>query len=205
MRFRGEDERPQFRSQWGDAVSSTQPAWEQVPQSIARIGCCVSPHRRNFHLFQPLLYQVAAAALSPGDIAWPVRSVFARQKNVRVMMMDFNAVHTAVRTVSKGVTTLAYDFLVCRDRCHACLSRSSGLGAVPPQASRQSTMPVPCASDCCLLAERSESDELRQRCLTPVIIGGATGFEMAGAVAELSQRPASANPTTYGSNCCSSF
>ena len=57
----------------------------------------------------------------------------------------------------------------------------------------------------CELAERSESDEVRQRCLTPVIIGGATGFEMAGAVAELSQRPASANPTTYGSNCCSSF
>jgi len=39
-------------------------------------------------LFQPLLYQVAAAALSPGDITWPVRSVFARQKNARVMMMD---------------------------------------------------------------------------------------------------------------------
>jgi NADH:ubiquinone reductase (H+-translocating) len=41
--------------------------------------------RRNFHLFQPLLYQVASAALSPGDIAWPLRSVFANQKNVGVV------------------------------------------------------------------------------------------------------------------------
>jgi len=55
---------------------------------------------------------VATAALSPGDIAWPVRSVFAGQKNVRVMMMDVNAVDTAARTVSDGVTTLAYDYLV---------------------------------------------------------------------------------------------
>jgi NADH dehydrogenase len=45
---------------------------------------------------------VATAALSPGDIAWPVRSVFAGQKNVRVMMMDVNAVDTAARTVSDG-------------------------------------------------------------------------------------------------------
>jgi NADH dehydrogenase len=57
----------------------------------------------------------------------------------------------------------------------------------------------------CELAERSESNEVRQRCFTTVIIGGgATGVELACAVAELSRRPASANPTTYG-NCCSSF
>jgi NADH dehydrogenase FAD-containing subunit len=54
----------------------------------------------------------------------------------------------------------------------------------------------------CELAERSESNEVRQRCFTTVI--GATGVELACAVAELSRRPASANPTTYG-NCCSSF
>src|SRR6202000_2469949 len=56
--------------------------------------------RRNFHLFQPLLYQVATGALSPGDIAWPVRPVFASQKNVRVVMMEVNAVDTTTRTVS---------------------------------------------------------------------------------------------------------
>jgi len=44
--------------------------------------------RRNFHLFQPLLYQVATAALSPGDILWPVRSIFASQPNARVLMME---------------------------------------------------------------------------------------------------------------------
>lgn len=58
----------------------------------------------------------------------------------------------------------------------------------------------------CELAERNESDEVRQRRLTTVIIGGgATGLEMAGPVAELLRRPAHPNSTTYGSNCCSSF
>jgi len=57
----------------------------------------------------------------------------------------------------------------------------------------------------CELAERNESDEVRQRRLTTVIIGGgATGLEMAGPVAELLRRPAHPNSTTYGSNCCSS-
>src|SRR6201998_2942212 len=54
--------------------------------------------RRNFHLFQPLLYQVATAALSPGDIAWPIRSMFRRQKNVTVLMAEINAIDRAART-----------------------------------------------------------------------------------------------------------
>jgi NADH:ubiquinone reductase (H+-translocating) len=58
--------------------------------------------RRNFHLFQPLLYQVATAALSPGDIAWPLRSIFASQKNVRVVMMEVNSIDPASKTVADG-------------------------------------------------------------------------------------------------------
>src|ERR1700755_626455 len=68
--------------------------------------------RRNFHLFQPLLYQVATAALSPGDIAWPLRSVFDSQKHVRVVMMEVNSIDPASKTVTDGVTTLPYDYLV---------------------------------------------------------------------------------------------
>src|SRR5262249_38967456 len=68
--------------------------------------------RRNFHLFQPLLYQVATAALSPGDIAWPARSVFRRQKNITVLMVDIRRVDVARRVVTDGKVEIPYDFLV---------------------------------------------------------------------------------------------
>jgi NADH:ubiquinone reductase (H+-translocating) len=147
--------------------------------------------RRNFHLFQPLLYQVATAALSPGDIAWPVRSIFARQKNVRVMMLDVSTVDTIAKTVSDGVTTLTYDYLiVATGATHAYFGHEEWAPFAPglktiddARALREQLLSA------FELAERSESDEVRQRCLTTVIIGGgATGVEMAGAVAELSRR-----------------
>jgi NADH dehydrogenase len=147
--------------------------------------------RRNFHLFQPLLYQVATAALSPGDIAWPVRSIFAKQKNVRVLMMDVSAVDTIARTVSDSVTTLAYDYLiVATGATHAYFGHEEwapfapGLKTIDDARALRERM-----LSACELAERSERDEVRQRYLTTVIIGGgATGVEMAGAVAELSRR-----------------
>jgi NADH dehydrogenase len=67
--------------------------------------------RRNFHLFQPLLYQVATAALSPGDIAWPARSIFASQRNTKVLMMDVCAVDPIKREVGDGYV-VRYDYLV---------------------------------------------------------------------------------------------
>src|SRR5271168_1499380 len=68
--------------------------------------------RRNFHLFQPLLYQVATAALSPGDIAWPTRSIFRRNKNLRVLMADISAVDIGARTVTDGKVVIPYDILI---------------------------------------------------------------------------------------------
>src|ERR1700744_4274274 len=58
--------------------------------------------RRNFHLFQPLLYQVATAALSPGDIAWPVRSIFRGQLNVTVLMTEITGIDIETRTLTDG-------------------------------------------------------------------------------------------------------
>ena len=58
--------------------------------------------RTNHHLFQPLLYQVATAALSPGDIAWPVRTVFRRQRNLAVVMAEATGVDTQARVVRAG-------------------------------------------------------------------------------------------------------
>jgi NADH dehydrogenase len=75
--------------------------------------------RRNFHLFQPLLYQVASGALSPGEIAYPLRGIFARQPNARVLMADVAAIDLPGRCVrprpqpgSVGAVELPYDSLI---------------------------------------------------------------------------------------------
>src|SRR5215475_10223306 len=80
--------------------------------------------RRNFHLFQPLLYQVATGSLSPGEIAAPLRSVLSHQKNVRVLMEEARDVDTGARKlVLKNGTEIPYDTLVV-----ATGSRSSYFG-----------------------------------------------------------------------------
>src|SRR5688572_88822 len=68
--------------------------------------------RRNHHLFQPLLYQVATAALNPSDIAYPIRAVVANQRNVRVLLAEAKAIDVAARTVTLDDGLLHYDYLV---------------------------------------------------------------------------------------------
>src|SRR5689334_15165432 len=68
--------------------------------------------RRNHHLFQPLLYQVATAALNPSDIAVPIRAILRRQKNATVLMADANSIDVAKRKVILSDGELAYDYLV---------------------------------------------------------------------------------------------
>src|SRR6202795_1041765 len=68
--------------------------------------------RRNHHLFQPLLYQVATATLSPGDIAYPIRSILRRQANAEVLLADAVAVDAATREVVLADGRLPYDFLI---------------------------------------------------------------------------------------------
>src|SRR5438309_9161153 len=68
--------------------------------------------RRNHHLFQPLLYQVATAALNPADIAYPIRGVLAKQTNARVLLADVRAIDVAGKTVTLDGGTLHYDYLV---------------------------------------------------------------------------------------------
>lgn len=160
-------------------------ALRSTPVEIALVD------RRNFHLFQPLLYQVATAALSPGDIAWPIRSIFAKQKNVRVVMMEVGAVDVTAQTVSDGVTALTYDYLVvATGATHAYFGHADwapfapGLKTIDDARDLRERLLMACE-----LAERSDDGAVRQRCLTTVVVGGgATGVEMAGAVAELSRR-----------------
>src|SRR5438093_9374038 len=68
--------------------------------------------RHNYHLFQPLLYQVATASLSPGDIASPIRWVLRRQKNVQVLLADVRAIDPSGRQVTIDGDRMAFDYLI---------------------------------------------------------------------------------------------
>ncbi len=147
--------------------------------------------RRNFHLFQPLLYQVATASLSPGQISWPVRSVFAGQKNARVLMMEVNSVDLVAQTVSDGNSVIPYDFLVIATGARQAYFGhetwepfAPGLKTIEDARSLREKLLYAYET-----TERTSDAEVKRRCLTTVIVGGgATGVEMAGAVAELAHR-----------------
>ena len=82
-------------------------------RAVAPTGCSVTlVDRRNHHLFQPLLYQVATAALSPAQIASPIRTVLARWKNVDVVLSEARSIDLASRTVRLADGELHYDALV---------------------------------------------------------------------------------------------
>jgi NADH dehydrogenase len=145
--------------------------------------------RQNFHLFQPLLYQVATAALSPADIAWPVRSVFASQKNATVLMMDICAIDMDAKCVRDAVMSLPFDYLViATGATHAYFGHDDwatyacGLKTIEDARGLRDKLLSALET-----AEKSESASERQRHMTSVVVGGgATGVEMAGAIAELS-------------------
>lgn len=144
--------------------------------------------RRNFHLFQPLLYQVATAVLSADDIAWPIRSIFRRQQNVRVVMADVCGIDPEARSVTDGLSTIKYDYLVlATGATHSYFGHDDWSGMAPGLKS---------VGDAVSLrerilraferAERSRDLADQTRDMTIVIIGGGpTGVELAGAVAEL--------------------
>src|SRR5215475_14536041 len=68
--------------------------------------------RQNHHCFQPLLYQVATAALSPADVAWPIRHILRKQENVTVLMAEVRGIDTAKRLVQADSITVPYDYLL---------------------------------------------------------------------------------------------
>src|SRR3981189_2945849 len=68
--------------------------------------------RQNHHCFQPLLYQVATAALSPADVAWPIRHILRKQKNATVLMADVRGIDTGKRLVQIDSVIIPYDYLV---------------------------------------------------------------------------------------------
>jgi len=149
--------------------------------------------RTNHHLFQPLLYQVAAAGLSPGDIARPLRAIFRRQPNVTVLMAEVVALHPERRTVElhRG-ERIAYDWLLV-----AVGARHSYFGHPEwePQAPGLKTLDdaLQIREKVLLSFERAERAAARGEPVDPgdltfVIVGaGPTGVEMAGAIAEIAR------------------
>lgn len=147
--------------------------------------------RRNYHLFQPLLYQVATAALSPADIATPIREMFRDQSNVRVVLGRVTGVDRDCREVIIGTRRLAYNHLVLATGArHAYFGRDDweafapGLKKIPDATELRGRI---------LNAfEQAESCDDAEECatwLTFVIVGGGpTGVELAGAIAELARQ-----------------
>ena len=146
--------------------------------------------RQNYHLFQPLLYQVAMAGLSPADIATPIRSVLARCGNVSVLQGTVERVDLQTRTVSAGFGRLEYDYLLL---CCGSVPSYFGHGEWEEHAPSLKTIPQATEIRRRLLsafeaAERTGDPELRRQQLTFVVIGGGpTGVELAGAIGEMSR------------------
>lgn len=152
--------------------------------------------RQNHHLFQPLLYQVATAGLSPADIAWPVRQLFRRQQNLRVLMGEVTSIDTARQVVMLGHGPIAYDWLVlATGATHGYFGHDDWAAHAPGLKSLDDALAV--RRRLLLAFEQAEmaaSPELAARLLTIAIVGGGpTGVEMAGAVAELARKALAAD------------
>jgi NADH dehydrogenase len=144
--------------------------------------------RQNYHLFQPLLYQVATAALSPGEIAEPIRAILRNQRNVRVLLGEATSVDLANRRVVLADGDLRYDYLVLAVGArHSYFGHEEWEPLAPGLKSLDDALEmrrrILFAFEA---AEREEDPEARRAWLTFVIVGGGpTGVELAGAIAEI--------------------
>lgn len=145
--------------------------------------------RRNHHLFQPMLYQVATAALNPSDIAAPLRSVLRKQANTEVLLAEVAAIHPAERRVSfTDGSDMTYDYLVVATGArHSYFGHDDWERLAPGLKSLEDAVEIRQRVLLAFeLAEREPDPVRRHAYLTFVVVGGGpTGVEMAGAVAEL--------------------
>ncbi len=151
--------------------------------------------RHNYHLFQPLLYQVATAGLSPADIAAPVRGILRHQENATVMLASVTSVDTARREVLSGSRRIRYDYLIIATGArHAYFGNdhwevyAHGLKKIDDATFLRRKILLAFET-----AETETDEHERRRLLNFVVVGGGqTGVEMAGAIAELAKKGSSA-------------
>jgi NADH dehydrogenase FAD-containing subunit len=147
--------------------------------------------RRNYHLFQPLLYQVATAGLSPADIATPIRSILRHQRNTTVLLGNVTGVDKDARLVELDDRRIPYDTLIVATGArHAYFGRDDwervapGLKKIDDATDIRRRILMAFES-----AETMDDESERRRLLTFVVIGGGpTGVELSGAIAELARK-----------------
>ncbi|HET6598156.1 MAG TPA: NAD(P)/FAD-dependent oxidoreductase [Anaerolineales bacterium] len=145
-------------------------------------------NRQNYHLFQPLLYQVAIAGLVPSQIAYPLRTIFRKQKNLNFQMGEVTSIDFAGRYVRSSGSVIAYDYLVL---AVGGQTNFFGLKAVEENGFQLKSIEDATGTRNHLLrmferASREVDQDVRRALLTFVVVGGGpTGVETAGALAEL--------------------
>jgi len=152
--------------------------------------------RRNHHTFQPLLYQVATAVLSPADIAAPIRTIFRRQENVRVLLGEATRIDLAARAVEVCGEPVRYDWLVLATGVtHAYYGHEEWAPLAPGLKTVEDALEIRRRMLLAFeAAEQEEDPEVRSSKLTFVIVGGGpTGVEMAGALREIASRTVAAD------------
>ena len=146
--------------------------------------------RRNHHLFQPLLYQVATAGLSPADIAAPIRNILTHYKNIQVLLGEVQDVVLDTKTLNTDIGEIPYDYLLL-----ACGATHSYFGHKEWESFAPGLKTIEQATEirrriltAFETAERSNDKAEQRKQLTFVIVGGGpTGVELAGAIGEMSR------------------
>lgn len=147
--------------------------------------------RHNYHLFQPLLYQIATAALSPADVATPIRGLFRNDGNVRVVLGEVSAVDSDAKTLTYGQNSIDYDHLIlATGASHSYFGKDEWAPFAPGLKTIEDGVSVRAhVLRAFEKAESSNDPERIKRLLTFVIVGaGPTGVELAGAIAELAHQ-----------------
>jgi len=152
--------------------------------------------RENHHCFQPLLYQVATAALSPADIAWPIRHILRPQRNATVLMEDVRGVSPEKKYVLTQYGQIPYDYLViATGSTHSYFGHDEWSRYAPGLKRIEDATRI--RRSILIAFERAEvmkDEDQRRRLLTFVIVGGgATGVEMAGAIADVARQTLAAD------------
>jgi NADH dehydrogenase len=146
--------------------------------------------RRNHHLFQPLLYQVATAALNPSDIAAPIRRILRSQKNAEVLLAEARSVDLNAKVVELDEDVVSYDYLVVATGArHSYFGHDEWAPFAPGLKSIADALEVRRRILMAFeLAEREADARIREAFLTFVIVGGGpTGVELSGALCEIAQ------------------
>jgi NADH:ubiquinone reductase (H+-translocating) len=144
--------------------------------------------RRNFHLFQPLLYQVAMAGLNPSDIATPLRTLFRPYKNIQVVLAEVDQLDLQSNRIHYDQHWMSYDYLIlaCGAK-HAYFGNEQWESVAPGLKNLEQAVEIRRRILMAFeLAEKQNSIEEREKYLTFVVVGGGpTGVELAGAIAEM--------------------